>query len=105
MSDCRRTAERLAPYVDRLLLPADRAAIEQHLSQCLPCRTAALAEEGARTVLREKARTLTAQPLPPGLRTRCEALAREHTRPAPARTWRLVPVSMTAVLSLFIATV
>ena len=105
MSDCRRIAERLAPYVDRLLTPSDRADVERHLSQCLPCRSAALAEEGARLVLREKARELTSAPLPPGLRTRCEALTREHTRQTPARTWRLVPLSMTAVLTLFIATV
>lgn len=125
MTDCRGTAERLAPYTDRLLPPAEREAVERHLAVCPPCRAAASAEEGARLVLREKAADLRSEPLPPGLRTRCEALAREQLRsearvpnsgfPVPSsqsrlqsppfRTWRLVPVSMTAVLTLFIATV
>jgi anti-sigma factor RsiW len=105
MSECRRTVDRLASYVDRLLSPSDRAEVERHLVVCLPCQTAARAEEGARTVLREKASSLRSEPLPMGLRGRCEALAREHAKDVPARSWRLVPVSMTAVLTLFIATV
>jgi anti-sigma factor RsiW len=108
MSDCRRTVERLASYVDRLLPPSERADVERHLGACPPCRSAALAEEGARAILREKAPSLTSAPLPPGLRSRCEALAREHSArssPALLASWRLVPVSMTAVLTLFIATV
>jgi hypothetical protein len=53
-------------------------------------------------VLREKAAALRTEPLPPGLRGRCEALARAHTESG-ARTWlpRLVPVSLTALLVLF----
>lgn len=105
MSDCRRTAERLAPYVDRLLPASDEVDVERHLARCPPCRVAAQAEAGARSVLREKAQSLQAQPLPPGLRGRCEALASEHLKKAPSRTWRLVPVTLTAVLAVFIATV
>ncbi len=105
MTECRRTIDRLAAYADHALSPAERADVDSHLVSCRPCRTAARAEEGARAVLREKAPALRSAPLPPGLRSRCEALAREQTRPASARTWRLVPVSMTAVLTLFIATV
>jgi anti-sigma factor RsiW len=108
MSDCRRTVVLLTSYVDRLLPPPDRAEVERHLASCQPCRTAALAEEGARAILREKAPSLTSPPLPPGLRSRCEALAREHSARSSSAfpgTWRLVPVSMTAVLTLFIATV
>lgn len=105
MSDCRRTVDRLAPYVDRVLPASERADVEQHLAGCPPCRGAARAEEGARAVLREKAADLQAQPLPPGLRGRCEALASEHLKRTPARTWRLIPVSITAVLTIFIATV
>jgi anti-sigma factor RsiW len=104
-SDCRRACDRLATYVDRLLSADERQEIDRHLASCPPCRAAALAEEGARTVLRERASTLRSEALPPGLRSRCEAIAREHVKPAPARTWRVVPVSMTAVLTLFIATV
>ena len=105
MTECRRTIERLAPYADRLLPAEERAEVESHLGSCPPCRTAARAEEGARAVIRQKAASLRTQPLPPGLRSRCEAVAREQIIPAPKRTWRLVPVSMTAVLTLFIATV
>ncbi len=105
MTDCRRTIDRLTAYADDALSPAERADVDSHLVSCPPCRTAVRAEEGGRTVLREKAPALRSAPLPPGLRSRCEALAREQMRPARARTWRLVPVSMTAVLTLFIATV
>ena len=114
MSDCRRTADRLAPYVDNVLPPVERAEVERHLSACPPCRMAALAERGARTVLREQAPALKADPVPPGLRSRCEALAREHARTR--GSWmaraglvlrhaapRLVPVSLSSVLIAFTA--
>jgi len=103
--DCRLTAERLALYVDGLLAPGDQAAVEGHLAACLPCRSAALHERAARTALRDRAATLRQEPLPPGLRSRCEALAREHARPV-ARGWatRLVPVSLTAILIVFTGT-
>jgi anti-sigma factor RsiW len=105
-SGCRQTVERLASYADELLTAGDRAEVDGHLARCPPCRTAAAQEQGARAVLREKADTLRQQPLPPGLRGRCEALAREHLRPEPARSWatRLVPVSLTAILIVFTAT-
>lgn len=113
-SGCRPTVERLASYADDLLTPGDRAAVDGHLAACPPCRAAADHERGARAVLREKAGTLKQHPLPPGLRRRCEALAREHLAPAPARRWgaraavalratapRLVPVSLSAMLVVF----
>ena len=103
MSDCRRIAERLPAYADKVLPPADQADVERHLAACPPCRRAATQEEGGRTVLRESADRLRAEPLPPGLRTRCEALAREHTT-RPARvSWRarFVPFSLGAVMVLF----
>lgn len=104
--DCRRTAERLASYADDLLTDGDRGDVERHLADCPPCQLAAVHERGARALLREKAGTLRQQALPPGLRSRCEALAREHLAPAPARTWgtRVVPVSLTAILVVFTAT-
>src|SRR5690606_36865278 len=94
---------------------------QRHLSGCRSYHTVAAADEGGRTVLREKAASLRAQPLPPGLRTRCEALVREHLRDSEShasgrtidsgvgvpliRSWRLFPISITAVLTLFLATV
>jgi hypothetical protein len=54
-------------------------------------------------VLRARAGTLRAQPLPPGLRSRCESLLKEHTRVPAAATWRtrLVPVTLSAILIVF----
>jgi anti-sigma factor RsiW len=100
MNDCRRTAERLAPYTDDALPPAERADIERHLDACPPCRTAAAHEQGGRTLLRERADQLKAEPLPPGLRSRCEALARAHGAGGRAASWRagLVPGLITALL-------
>ena len=102
--DCRRTAERLTSYLDERLSPDERAEVARHLSVCPPCRTAATQEQGGRTLLRDQARALVETPLPPGLRSRCEALAREHAgRPAanPFVMRRLAP--LTALLMLVIA--
>ncbi len=101
--DCRRTADRLTSYVDSALPPGEQADVERHLSRCPPCRQAATHESGARAVLREQARGLSEAPLPPGLRSRCEALAREHAResaPAVFATRRFAP--LTAVITLVI---
>jgi anti-sigma factor RsiW len=101
--DCRRTADRLTSYVDNALPPGEQADVEQHLNACPPCRTAATQESGARAVLREKAPALTDVPLPPGLRSRCEALAREHGRtsaPPVFTARRFAP--LTAVMTLLI---
>jgi anti-sigma factor RsiW len=101
MSECRRTTDRLAAYVDDLLPPAERAEVERHCSRCAPCREAAATEQAARTILRNRAATLRNPALPPGFRTRLEALAREHTAGVPS-PWRrrLVPLSLTAGLAL-----
>lgn len=104
MDDCQRTAGRLASYVDDLLPAAEQADVERHLGACRPCRAAALRERGARTVLREHAPGLMDAPLPPGLRSRCEALARAHATAPPPRgfvTRRFA--SLTAVMTLVIA--
>jgi anti-sigma factor RsiW len=76
MSDCRRTTEQLAPYLDGELPPADRDILKQHLEACPPCRDVAAAAEGGRRVLRERGQRLAGETLPPGLRSRCEMLAR-----------------------------
>jgi anti-sigma factor RsiW len=105
MSECRRTVDRLTPYVDEALPPAEKAEVEQHLDACPPCRISADQEQGGRTLLRERASQLRAEPLPPGLRTRCAALAREHAQGPPVPSWRrrLVPAALSAALVLFTA--
>ena len=103
MSDCRRAGERLTPYVDEALPPGERAEVEQHLNACPPCRTAADGERGGRVVLRECAERLR-PPVPPGLRSRCEALAREQARVRTVSSWRerLVPATVVALLVVFV---
>jgi anti-sigma factor RsiW len=102
MSDCRRTAERLTPYTDDALPQHERADVERHLDKCPPCRTAAVHEQGGRTVLRECAAQLKAQPLPPGLRSRCEALARHHGSRRRAFSRALLP-AVAAALGILVA--
>jgi anti-sigma factor RsiW len=105
MNECRRTADRMTPYVDDVLPPAERAEVDRHLDVCRPCGAAAREEQGGRTVLREKAAALRSATLPPGLRTRCEALARAQAAPARLRVWgaRLLPVSLSAIIIVFTA--
>jgi anti-sigma factor RsiW len=102
--NCRRTTDRLTPYVDEALPPAERADVEQHLNACPPCRVSAKQEQGGRTVLRERADKLRSEPLPPGLRTRCAAIAHEHARAA-SGSWRtrLIPASLVVALVLLTA--
>ena len=112
MNECRRTADRLAGYTDRSLPPAEQADVERHLSACPPCRDEAAQQSSAQAVLRAKASELRAEPLPPGLRSRCEALARQHAA-APAPRWwtpRLVRVALAmlvvvaAAVAIYLAT-
>jgi anti-sigma factor RsiW len=101
MDDCRRTGERLAPYADELLPPTERRDVERHLGDCPPCHRSAEKEKGGRSIVRECAEKLRQQDLPPGLRSRCEALAREHSAASPL-TWRarLVPATLMATLAM-----
>lgn len=105
MSECRRTADRLTPYVDETLPAAEQADVESHLDVCPPCRVSADHQKGGRTVLRERADQLRSAPLPPGLRSRCTQLARDHARAAVAPAWpsRFVPASLAVALVLFTA--
>jgi anti-sigma factor RsiW len=105
MSECRRTVDRLTPYVDEALPPAERAEVEDHLNACPPCRVSAVKEEGGKTLLRERAGQLRAEPLPPGLRTRCAAIARQHAagHAASASPRRFVPAAISAALVLVTA--
>lgn len=88
MSDCRRIAERLTSYADNALPADERADIERHLAACPPCRRAAVHEQSGRTVLRQCSARLKGDALPPGLRTRCEALAREYAARQAMPLWR-----------------
>src|SRR3954447_10498254 len=98
MSDCRRTDERLAPYTDGSLPAAERADVERHLDACPPCHRVAATEQGGRTLLRERAGQLKGEPLPPGLRSRCEAMARRHADRGRTPAWRagLIPAVVAA---------
>ena len=79
--------------------------MEQHLTDCPPCRVSADQEQGGRAVLRDRAYQLRSAPLPPGLRTRCAALAHRQARSATRSSWRtrIVPASLAAALVLFTA--
>ena len=111
MSECQRTIDRLAPYVDRLLQPDEHADVDRHLNACPPCRRLAALEQAGRAALRQESSRLRNEPLPPGLRTRCEALAREQTAlraPGPRAflsNWRstLVPSVLGAIFLVFFA--
>ena len=101
MSECRRTVEQLTPYLDGNLAPSERAEVERHLGGCPPCRQAATEASGGRAVLRERATTLREEPLPPGLRSRCEALAHQH---GALPSWRQRWMPAMAIVALLIAT-
>jgi anti-sigma factor RsiW len=109
MSDCQRTLDRLAPYVDGLLPANEHAEVDRHLKACAPCRGLAARERGGQAALRQESARLRSEPLPPGLRSRCEALARAHPASRSPRTlfvdWRsnLVPTFLGAILLVFFA--
>src|SRR5215203_4862113 len=100
MGECRRTVEQLAPYLDGELSQSARADVERHLGDCPPCRRVATAASGGREVLRGRATTFREAPLPPGLRSRCEALAKPGGARSPRRRW----LPALAVAALVIAT-
>src|SRR5690606_23628513 len=79
---------------------AEKASIERHLAACAPCRASAEVEQAGRELLQARAAQLRETPLPPGLRTRCEALIRERTTVAPPLSWRsrLVQAGLMAAL-------
>ena len=100
--NCRRICDLLAQYADDSLTAEQRAEVQRHLDACPPCRAISFKECGARTVLRScaarlKADGVYATPVPPGLRTRCQAMSRvSHA----TRSWFgwLLPIAVTALL-------
>jgi anti-sigma factor RsiW len=110
MSECRQCGELLAAYVDDQLEAHERQRVERHLHDCAACRQLAADEGGGRRLLRHCASQLLGAPLPPGLRSRCEALAQDRKdsfgRVRAYGPWwrvRLVPVLLTAVVMIFTA--
>jgi anti-sigma factor RsiW len=88
--NCRRICDLLTQYADGTLPDAQRVEVQRHLDACPPCRVTAGKECGARQLLRACAERLrAAEPLPPGLRTRCQAAPRSGKgQGAPAsRSW------------------
>lgn len=73
--NCRRICDLLTQYADRTLPEAQHEEVQRHLDACPPCRVIAGKESGARQLLRACAGRLRTEPLPPGLRTRCQALS------------------------------
>jgi anti-sigma factor RsiW len=99
--NCRRICDLLAQYADGTLPEAGRVEVERHLDACPPCRTIAGQECGARQLLRACADRLRAEPLPPGLKSRCEALSCASLRSRATWLHRLVPVAIAAMLLIF----
>lgn len=105
MSECRRIAEQLTPYVDNLLEADRRVEVERHLEGCPWCRTTMAGERGGQTVLRDHASRLREEPLPPGLKSRCESIVRERAASTRLPGWQrtLVPTVLSVILLVFTA--
>jgi anti-sigma factor RsiW len=90
MSSCTSIDPLVTPYIDGELSGPDRAAIEQHIRFCAPCRSRIEAEQSVCRLLRARQRELTAAPAPDGLRLRCCATgAYQSTGSGQASTgWR-----------------
>jgi anti-sigma factor RsiW len=105
MTECRQIAEWITTYVDGHLAVPARGEVERHVAACPPCRVRLAEEQGARAALRHCAERLSDQPLPPGLETRCQALARElGGRRAVTGGRRLAVAGLVAVLILQVLT-
>ena len=100
----RHIADRLTSFVDGVLSASERDAILRHLADCPACRRAVALEEGGRAILRAKAADLRSGPLPPGLRSHCEAHLRTERSSAAASWWRwhgtILPVSAAIVIAV-----
>jgi anti-sigma factor (TIGR02949 family) len=100
--NCRRICDLLTQYADGTLGDEQRAEVQRHLDACPPCRVIAGQECGARQLLRACADRLRgAEPLPPGLRSRCHAASQGA---AGARWWLRPSIrfAIAAALIIFI---
>ena len=103
MSNCRRTVEQLAPFVEGSLPQGERDEVEGHLDACPPCRRMAVEAAGGHRLVRERSAALRDEALPPGLRSRCEGLARSGAAGAP-RPWLGRLATVAAIVVLLLAT-
>jgi anti-sigma factor RsiW len=105
VSDCRVVVSQLTSYVDGELEADRRIEVERHLLECASCQRALARERGGQTVLRDHAARLREEPLPPGLKSRCESIVRERTAGSRVPGWRrtLVPTVLSVILLVFTA--
>ena len=104
MTRCSDLDRLITPYLDGEATPDERTAVDGHLPECPGCRGRVGAESASRLVLRARASQL-AVPAPPGLKTRCTALARErqgHGRWVLPR-WAAIPAMAVLVIVLGVA--
>jgi anti-sigma factor (TIGR02949 family) len=98
--NCRRICDLLVQYADGTLPDAQRAEVQNHLDACPPCRVIAGKECGARQLLRACAGRLRSEPLPPGLRSRCQALS-SSSNTSPSWLRPSIRFAIAALLILF----
>jgi anti-sigma factor RsiW len=99
----------MASYIDGLLPPSERESVDRHLSACSACRRLAEDERTGQRIVRERRAQLLVEPLPPGLRARCEAVALANRRPSTSlatlgRWWRLRPIAVLAAIVVMVFT-
>jgi len=100
--NCRRICDLLVQYADGTLTDAERAEVQKHLDACPPCRVIASKECGARQLLRACADQLRrTEPLPPDLRSRCQALSSSSTTTSPSWLRPSIRFAIAALLILF----
>jgi len=98
--NCRRICDLLTQYADGTLAADQRAEVQRHLDACPPCRVIAGKECGARQLLRACADRLRgAEPLPPDLRSRCQAASRGT---ADTRWWSHASIRFAIAAALII---
>jgi anti-sigma factor RsiW len=92
MPSCASIDPLVTPYIDGELGGAERAAVEQHIRFCPPCRSRIQAEQSVCRLLRTRQPELTAQRAPEQLHLRCRAVrASQPTGSARAgSSWRWI---------------
>ena len=105
MSECQFVVAHVTSYVDDLIEAERRVEVERHIEGCASCRQVVAGERGGHEVLRHHAANLREEPLPPGLRSRCESLVHGASASARVPGWRrtLVPTVLSVILLVFTA--
>lgn len=100
MASCREIEPLLPPYVDDEATGSQRAAVDEHLQHCGPCRTRAASEAAGRLILKTGAERMRAE-APPSLRARCHS-----QRMTPRSRWLAVrPVRAWAIAAMLLLVV